>query len=262
MAAGSVAVRPTIDRAWLERASLTEPVAHAYARWDLERYPDRVRFFSAIRGDATVAYLLIWPGRVAVVVHYVGAPDAADDLAPFLPPRPLVLMAPEEVGAPLAAGRAPAASYPVLLLAARPGAVARGRDERVRRLVPADRPALLALVAGETELVASGYPEVDLEREAVWGSFEAGRLAGVARNSVVLPDVWILSGVFVAPDRRGRGHAQALVRAVLGDAASDGVTVGLYVREDRPAARAVYDRAGFRLVGRRRWIDAGANLAP
>ncbi len=264
MAAGPVALRPSIDRAWLERAAHDDPLAHAYALWDLDRYPDRVRFVSAVRGDTTTGYLLVWPGRLALLVHWQGALREAPELAAQLPPRPVVVVAPEEVRGAVERARGPVRVHPVLSLVAAPAASVATRDPpgRVRRLSPADRPALLALTEATEELVASGYPYIDLEREAVWGAFEDGRIAGVARTTVTLPEIWVLSGVFVAPNRRGHGLGRSLVGAVLADARVAQVPVGLFVREDRPAARALYDRAGFRPHGRRLWIDAGTGLEP
>jgi len=259
-----VTLRPTIDRPWLERAAAGDPVAHAFALWDLDRFPDRVRFVSVLRGEETTGYLLVWLGRPGVVVHWFGGSEEADALAESLPPRPVVVVAPEELRDVVERARGPARSYPVLVLSAPPtrAPAAEPSSGASRRLAPDDRSALLELISGATDLVTSGYPAVDLGREVVWGVFDEGRLAGVARATVTLPSVWILSGVFVHPSRRGRGLGHRLVRAVLADAGRAGVTVGLYVREDRPAAPAIYERAGFRLHGRRTWMDAGVGLEP
>jgi ribosomal protein S18 acetylase RimI-like enzyme len=264
MSTADVTVRPTIDRAWLERAAAADPFPHAYALWDLDQYPDRVRFVSALRGDRTTGYLLIWPGRDAVVVHWFGAKEEAPLLAEQLPPRPLILVVSDEVRAEVERLRGPVVSYPVLLLVAPPGAGSPipPTGGHSRRLTGDDRAALRALTDGPKEMVAMGYSAVDPGQEVVWGVFEEGELCGAARASVTLPSVWVLSGVFVHPSKRGRGLGHTLVRAVLDDARRAGVPVGLYVREDQRAARAVYDRAGFRLRDRRTWMDAGAGLEP
>ncbi len=55
------------------------------------------------------------------------------------------------------------------------------------------------------------------------------------------------------PAHRGRGLAGALLAAAMGRLAAGGVrTLTLEVAADNPSARAVYDRAGFREIGRRR----------
>lgn len=55
------------------------------------------------------------------------------------------------------------------------------------------------------------------------------------------------------PAHRGRGLAGALLARAMDRLAAEGVTtLMLEVAADNPAARAVYDRAGFREIGRRR----------
>ena len=265
MSSGPVTLRPTIDRGWLERAALADPLAHAYALWDLDRYPEQVRFVSAVRGETTVGYLLIWLGRgTAPIVHWFGATPDARALADGLPPRPLVAVVPEEVGADVERLRGPAKTHPLLLLVADREATpaAETVSPAVRKLTGADRAQLVAWATGRSDLVVTEYPYLDPEREEIWGCFDRGELNGVARAVVRLPAVWLLGGVYVDPAARGRGFGLALARALLVAGRRAGARVGLYVREDRPAPRAVYDRAGFRPWARRVWVDGGARLEP
>ena len=164
MSSGPVILRPTIDRGWLERAALTDPVAHAYALWDLDRYPDQVRFVSAVRGETTVGYLLIWLGRgTAPIVHWFGDPTDARNLAEGMPPRPLVAIVPEELRRDVERLRGPVESRPLLLLVADPGAGAAGdaAPTTVRKLTGADRAELVAWATGRSELVVTEYPYLD-----------------------------------------------------------------------------------------------------
>jgi ribosomal protein S18 acetylase RimI-like enzyme len=265
VSAQPVTLRPTIDRTWLERQASTDPVAHTYALWDLDRYPDQIQFVSAVRGDETLGYLLLWLGRPTTpIVHWFGPAPIAKALAEGLPRRPLVAIVPEDVRAEVERARGPARVCSLLVLLAQPGA---GRGDapdpkRARRLTGVDRPGILALTSGRTDMVASEYPHLDPDREAIWGVFDGERLRGVAQAVVRLDNIWILGGVFVDPEARGQGFGGELVRTVLAAAESGGASVALYVREDRPAARAIYDRAGFRTHGRRVWVDAGASLEP
>ncbi|MGB6443283.1 MAG: GNAT family N-acetyltransferase, partial [Thermoplasmata archaeon] len=235
MASSAVTLRPTIDRVWLEQAAVVDPISHALALWDLDHFPDRVRFVSAVRGDATVGYLLVWLGHPTTpIVHWFGATEDARALVDGLPTRPLVAIVPEEIGPDVERARGPVVVHPLLRL------VAEGRDalpadaprEEVRRLTRADRPGLLTLSAGRNDMVVSEYPYVDPEEEAVWGCFEDGRLCGVARTLVRRPNLWILGGVYVDPTARGRGYGVAVVRAAVEDARREGAAVALYVRED------------------------------
>jgi GNAT superfamily N-acetyltransferase len=260
-----LALRPTIDRAWLEREAVANPIDHALALWDLDHFPDRVRFVSAMRGEVTVGYLLIWLGHpIAPIVHWFGTTEDARALVDGLPPRPMTAIVPEEVGPDVELARGPVSAHALLRMVAE-GEPAEGPmapQGEVRRLTRADRPELVSLATGRGDMVVSEYPHIDPEDEAVWGYFETGRLRAVARAVVRRPTVWLLGGVYVDPAARGRGFGVAVVRAARAAGESAGATVALYVREDRAAARAVYERAGFRTRGRRVWLDAGTGLDP
>lgn len=265
MPPGAVTIRPTIDRAWLERSGAADPLAHAYALWDLDRYPDRVRFVSALRGEVTTGYLLIWLGHPTTpIVHWFGATEEGAELAASLPSRPVVVIAPEEARPAVERARGPVVHRPLLGLLADPRAPLPDADPShvTRRLAGADRPQLVALTSGRSELAASEYPQLDPDAEGVWGCFEGAQLRGVARAAVALPSVWILGGVFVDPGARGRGFGFSLVRAVVTEGRAAGVTIGLRVREDQHAARTIYERAGFRPVRRYAWMSAGTELEP
>jgi ribosomal protein S18 acetylase RimI-like enzyme len=154
--------------------------------------------------------------------------------------------------------------YPLLLYVVERGSPRPegAAPDGVRKLTRADRPALVALASRRGDLVVSEYSHLDPEQEAIWGFFEGGRLRAVARAVVRLPTLWLLGGIYVDPSARGRGLGVAIVGAALDAGVRAGASVALFVRADRAAARAVYERAGFQLRGRRVWLDAGADLEP
>ncbi len=261
-------LRPTIDREWLEREALLDPFAHAYARWDLDHAPDRVRFVSALDGDQTVGYLLIWLGHpTATVVHWVGSDPRARSLAEALPARPLVAIVPETFQDAVVVARGPARPLSILLLASDPspetiGSGGASPSIQVRRLDRLDQSALVAFTAVQTDPVAAEYPALDPGEDWIWGAFHEGRLVGAVRAAVRLRDVWFLGGVFVDPGVRGRGVGRALVASALASAREARAKVGLYVREDRREARQLYEKMGFRPIGHRTWLDLGAGVSP
>jgi GNAT superfamily N-acetyltransferase len=260
-----VEVHPTIDREWLERAAAADPVTHAFALWDFDRNPGRIRFFSAVRDGETLGYLLVWLGHpAAAVVHWFGSDPAAHALANSLPVRPAVAIVPEAVVETVEAARGPARRFSVFVLAHAVGAppAAPTAPTEVRRLTRADVPTLATWARRQTDPVTAEYPFLDPEVELTWGAFYGGRLVGVARAEVRLPRVWILGGVYVEEEARGQGRGRALVGEVLRAAGHEGARVALYVREDRVAARTLYEGLGFHPVDRRVWLDLGAGLAP
>lgn len=261
-------LRPTIDREWLERTAARDPFSHAYGLWDLDHAPNRVRFISALDRDETVGYLLVWLGHpTRTVVHWVGADPRARILADALPPRPLVAIVPEVFQNVVVGARGPARPFTLLLLANEAGAALRASPNpppsvAVRRLERSDHSALGEFARRQTDPVVAEYPVLDPGEEWIWGAFAEGKLVGAVRAAVRLPDVWLVGGVFVDPPARGRGIGRALVEAALASSREERVRVGLYVREDRLEARRLYERLGFRPLGRRTWLDLGAGFAP
>ncbi|MGD0249457.1 MAG: GNAT family N-acetyltransferase [Thermoplasmata archaeon] len=265
MTGAPIEVRPTIDRAWLERVASLDPIDHAFALWDLDRNPGRIRFFSAVEGGTTIGYLLVWLGHPAApVVHWFGEGPWVRSLVGILPPRPCVAIVPTSVAPTVEAVRGPGRRSPLLVLARDPRMPLRFTEgtPAVRPLLREDLPRLSTWSRQQNDPVAAEYPFLDPEVERAWGAFDGERLVGVVRAEVRLPRVWVLGGVYVEPTARGRGWGRVLLGAAVSAAEGSGAQVALYVREDRTAARSLYESVGFRTVGHRVWLDLGAGLLP
>jgi predicted GNAT family acetyltransferase len=115
------------------------------------------------------------------------------------------------------------------------------RDVRLRAL--ADSPDAFGSTL-EREL---GLEEQEWRRRSVgpvWVVEVDGRavaMAGTFPNDGVL-QVW---GMWTDPAHRGRGHARALLDALVGQAVSEGSPVALHVNISNPGARAFYESYGF-----------------
>ncbi len=81
---------------------------------------------------------------------------------------------------------------------------------------------------------------------------EGGFLAGYAFLSVLPPEAEILK-IAVAPEKRGRGTADILMKRLFSEAEKRGIeTVFLEVREDNAPARGLYEKHGFIRYGVRK----------
>jgi ribosomal-protein-alanine N-acetyltransferase len=90
------------------------------------------------------------------------------------------------------------------------------------------------------------------ERNTLVHRLRSGRkVIGFAVSRMAADEAEILS-IAVAPNHRGRGLSHNLLLTHLGHLAGRGVrTVFLEVEENNQAARRLYDRAGFAVMGRR-----------
>jgi ribosomal protein S18 acetylase RimI-like enzyme len=261
MAATGEVLVEGIDRAWLDAQALVDPVAHAWALWDLDREPGRFRIVSLLRDERTIGYLRIWYAGGAPRAHWVSEDPADGMLALALPLPPVVAIVPERVATAVAERLHASRSYPFDTLVCA-GRTLTSPDPRVRRLRPADALSLADMIARNPDIEPAGYATLDLDRAPVWGAFEADRLVALARIAVQLPTVWIITGVFTDPTFRGRGLGREVTAAATADALAAGARAALYVRADNAAAQTIYREIGFERVDRRIWIDAGADVAP
>lgn len=249
-----------IDRDWLVAQAEIDPIAHAFALWDIDHEPDHVRFVSLRRGDQTVGYLLAWYGGDVPIVHWVSRDPSDAMLGLGLPWPPVIALVPERVAEAVAAKLHTTQTEPLDLLACE-GRTLGSPDPRVRRLRTADTPALGEMIARNPGAEMAGYAQADLERSPVWGAFEANRLVAVARIQVQLPSVWIIGGVFTDPAFRGRGLGREVTAAATAQALATGARAALYVRADNAAAQTIYREVGYARVERRIRVDASGTGA-
>ena len=114
------------------------------------------------------------------------------------------------------------------------------RDLRLRAL--ADAPyAFTSTVERE-----SGYPAELWQRRTPWTvvAFEGETPLGIA--SFFIEDAKAqLVGMWVSPEARGTGAADAIVHAIADRVAAEGYPLWLCVYVDNPRAKRFYERCGF-----------------
>ena len=81
-----------------------------------------------------------------------------------------------------------------------------------------------------------------------WARFERGEVVFKAEVGSQSPAVGQIQGVWVHPERRGRGHGAAGTATLAGAVVRGGRTASLYVNSFNTVARATYSRIGFREV--------------
>lgn len=129
----------------------------------------------------------------------------------------------------------------------------------IRRATPDDLPRIRELEQ-QAETAAHW---ADREYEALFVPEAPRRIALVAIDpgglgisgfliARCLPDEWEIENVVVALEQRRRGLASALVSQLVQEAHTVGITsVLLEVRESNLPARRLYEKLGFREIGRR-----------
>ncbi len=250
-----------VDRAWLERQAQEDPLRHAWAMWDLDHETGRFRFVSLLRDGRTVGYLLIWYGGEIPRAHWISEDPDDGLLALGLPLPPVLAYVPERV-APAVQQRLHAAQTVPMDVLLCTGRTVTPPDPRVRRLVPADAAVLSEFLAAHADAELGGYAPGALDRAPVWGAFEADRLVAVARAAVLLPAIWVVTGVFTDPAFRGRGLGREVTTAATTAALASGARAALYVRADNAPAQTIYREIGYQPVDRRVLVEARGEAPP
>jgi len=239
---------PTDDPAAVMTVYQRHRAVHPYGIFDVANLWDRSRWW--VRDEAVVG-LLALPGADAPVVYGVAASAHAQtlellgDLAPHLPPR-MVITGPEGLTDRLADAYEPLWSAPHLKMwLADPG-----------RLPPPDPDVgvLAATDLSRLERLFAADPHTGVYFHA--GLLDSGHYVGIAAGGELVAaggihlidrrhGVTALGNVFTHPRHRRRGLARRVMSTLCHRLLAEVDVIGLNVRRDNTAARALYHDLGF-----------------
>jgi len=76
-----------------------------------------------------------------------------------------------------------------------------------------------------------------------------GRLIGKINTNAATFARYQVGGVYVLPEYRGRGIARRMAVEFITSLTAQGRGISLFVKKSNPAARRVYQRIGFEILG-------------
>lgn len=82
-----------------------------------------------------------------------------------------------------------------------------------------------------------------------FGAYEGGKIISVAFASEVIEDLAMIRGVYTLPSFRGRGFATSVCSALAKELARTNKNPIVWVDEQNPSARKVYEKIGFKDMG-------------
>lgn len=183
-----------------------------------------------------------YPAAIApFAAFHAETPAAHDEVRDFAKLGPVALLYPDTgTPAPVAGLEVKIAAKILQMIATIPAEAPPGFAPEI--LGVADVPDML-------ELTALTKPGPFFARTHELGRYIGirvdGRLAAMAGERMRPQGFTEISAVCVHPDFQGRGHAKALVKALMGSIAARGERPFLHLYADNPGARALYERLGF-----------------
>lgn len=131
-----------------------------------------------------------------------------------------------------------------------------GPDATLRRLGPADSPAIEALILAGGASAPDAFNPSQVEEGVFYGVDLAGHgLIALAGTHLVTISSWpapcwsgvaAVGNIYTQPAFRGRGYGQAATSAVTGELLQRGLLVVLNVEQDNAAAIQLYRKLGYR----------------
>jgi len=133
----------------------------------------------------------------------------------------------------------------------------------IRRATPADLPQIAALESGQPDSARWGHEGLKKELEnkfALTFVFEEdGKIFGFISSRGVAPDCELLNFA-VDKNFTRRGTGQKLLSALKENLAQTGFKkITLEVNENNAAALALYQKNGFKIIGKRKGFYGGAD---
>jgi len=101
-----------------------------------------------------------------------------------------------------------------------------------------------------------------INKTPIYGVFINDELVSYAGSFIQLPQVWMIGGVYTHPHHRSKGYALLATSAVTEEALKHAQVAALFVRSDNYPAVRVYEKIGYKKIGKKLWVDVGTGLKP
>ena len=88
------------------------------------------------------------------------------------------------------------------------------------------------------------------------------KIVAIGGYCAMEPEAYMICGVYVEPDYRGRGFGKAISSILVEEAFKHTDIVTLWVREDNYPAVYAYIGIGFKIIRRNTWINIGIDKKP
>jgi RimJ/RimL family protein N-acetyltransferase len=243
----------------------SDVIKHVFAFYDIQRDPEHTTIHAAFENSDLRGYILLYTATDVPSVILECGEKIAEALIAYAPKSPFVFHTSPNL-LPIVKKKFPdAKSYIENWMLARKENVKFISSKLVRRLRTRKDAAMFA----ELVLNRKDRPKRNLKRYVDWitkmpiyGVFKEDELVSYAGSFIQTPQIWMIGGVYTDPVHRNKGYALLATSAVTQEALKKAEIAALFVRSDNYAAIRVYEKIGFRKIGKKLWVDVGTGLKP
>jgi RimJ/RimL family protein N-acetyltransferase len=240
-------------------------IKHIFAFYDIQYDPDHTTIHAAFENDDLIGYLLLYTATDVPSVILECQPRVAEKLIQQAPKDNFIVHTNLDLLVAVKKRFPHAKSYLENWMLMGESTANLLCSKLVRRLsTEEDAWAFARLVLDRKDRSKRKLKKyLDwIARMPIYGVFVENELVSYAGSFIQLPQIWMIGGVYTAPDHRNKGYASLATSAVTREALRKAEKAALFVRSDNLPAISVYEKIGYRKIGEKLWIDVGTGMKP
>lgn len=242
-----------------------EVIRHIFAFYDIQFDPKHTTIHAAFENDHLAGYVLIYTATDVPSVVLEGERKIVGKLIQYAPENNFIVHTTPDLLSVVKRRFPLAKEYPENWMLTGKDAANLTTSNLVRRLSSEEDAAAFAKLV----LNRDDRPKGNLKKYLEWiakmpmyGVFVGNELVSYAGSFIQLPQVWMIGGVFTAPNQRNKGYASLATSAITTEALRKAEKAALFVRSDNFPAIRVYEKIGYLKIGERLWVDVGTGMKP
>jgi HAD superfamily hydrolase (TIGR01549 family) len=243
-----------------------DPVRHVFADYDLRYDPAHTEAYAVFSAEVLDGYILTYTAAdVPSVILESDHAETAQQLIQHAPQSNFIVHALPNLLSVIASRHPSAKYYYENWMLVKKGKANIFTSHLVRKLqTKQDALQLSRLLETRKERPKRTVEKyVDwLRKMKMYGVFVQGKLVSYSGSFLQTPQISMIGGVYTHPELRNRGYSTLATSAITEEALKNSEAAALFVRSDNYPAIRVYEKIGYRKIGRKIWVDVGTGLRP
>jgi GNAT superfamily N-acetyltransferase len=243
----------------------SDVIKHVFAFYDIQHEPEKTIMYAAFENEKLRGYILIYTALDFPSVVLECEEDTAEKLLAYSPENHFIMHVQPNL-LPIIKRKFPELeNYDENWMLVKKGQANFFKSTLACRLRTEDDASKLANLLSIREERPRGTVSRFMNMISnmpTYGIYENSQLVSYAGSFIQLQQVWMIGGVYTHPDHRNKGYATLASSAVTEEALKNAETAALFVRSDNYSAVRVYEKIGYKSIGKKLWVDVGTGLRP